>query len=333
MQLTITGIPGWLGHALESSLNEEPIPAVSDIRALVNRAVPIDTSLRSAYPAVTSWLPFDLDQAADFAGLFDGGGTVIHAAGVIHVKSPAEWDRINTAGTIALATAAKRAGVKRFVFVSSNAAGGACSSAIDVLTEDMPPRPLSRYGASKLAAERGLFALQEPGTFDIVVLRPSMFYGPPVPARHIEVYRRILHGSMPLIGSGDYRRSVTHIANLVQAVRLAAVRPEAAGQTYYVVDREIHTTRSIVDAMAEALGVRPRYIRLPAFTSTVAYGADRMLESMGRYVAPVHLVGEATWHVAISSAKAERELGYAPTGTLHDGMREAVAWCRSQGQL
>jgi len=330
--LTVTGVPGWLTHAFLASLRAAPLRGTGSATALVHHAVVVDDALRAAYPNVTAWHALDLAAPGDLRPLLDGAETVVHAAGVIHVRTPREWDDVNTRGTIALAVAAKAAGVKRFVFLSSNAAGGA-SGADDVLTEDVPARPLSRYGRSKLMAERALIALHEAGRFEIVNLRPSMFYGPPVPARHVDIYRRVLTGRMPLVGGGAYRRSVTHVENLVQAVRLAVTEPRAAGETYYVVDDEIATTRSIVEAMAEALGVAPRFLRLPAVTGSVAYAADRMLEAMGRYSGPVHLVGESNWHVAISSAKAKRELGYAPARSLREGMREAVAWCRETGLL
>src|ERR1700681_3279869 len=92
-------------------------------------------------------------------------------------------------------------------------------------------------------------------------------------------------------------------------------------------------TRSLVEAMADALGVPACFIRLPAFTGSLAYGADRLLEAAGLYSGPVHLLGESNWHVAISSAKAKRELGYAPQRSLQEGMREAVAWCVRTGKL
>ena len=332
-RLTVTGVPGWLTHAFLESLRDAPLAGVDSATALVHRAVTVDDRLRSAYPNVDAWLPFDLEAASDMRPLLDGAELVLHAAGIIHVRTPSDWDKINTQGTIALAVAAKAAGVRRFVFISSNAAGGASASAGDVLTEETPARPLSRYGRSKLQAEEALLALHEAGTFEVVNLRPSMFYGPPVPERHVDIYRRVLGGRMPLVGGGDYRRSVTHVENLVQAVRLALVMPQAAGQTYYVVDDEISTTREIVEAMAEALGVPARFIRLPAFAGAVAYAADRILEAAGLYSGPVHLVGESNWHVAISSAKAKRELGYAPARSLREGMREAVAWCRQHGKL
>jgi nucleoside-diphosphate-sugar epimerase len=330
--LTVTGVPGWLTHAFMASLRTAPLDGVDSATALVHRGVTVDDGLRAAYPNVTAWHALDLAAAGDVRPLLDGAGTVVHAAGVIHVRTPREWDDVNTRGTVGLAVAAKAVGVKRFVFLSSNAAGGASDSA-GVLTEDVPARPLSRYGRSKLLAEQALLALHEAGRFEIVNLRPSMFYGPPVPARHVDIYRRLLTGRMPLVGGGEYRRSVTHVENLVQAVRLAVVAPRAAGETYYVVDDEIATTRSIVEAMAEALGVAPRFLRLPAATGSVAYAADRMLEALGLYSGTLHLVGESNWHVAISSAKAKRELGYAPARSLREGMREAVAWCRATGRL
>lgn len=332
-RLAVTGVPGWLTHVFLTSLRETPLAGAETVTALVHGAVTVDDRLRAAYPNVAGWRSFDLASPGDLRGLLEGSQTVVHAAGVIHVRKPSEWDRVNTGGTVALATAAKAAGVRRFVFLSSNAAGGASGTAAEVLTEDVPPRPLSRYGLSKLRAEEALLALHEPGRFEIVNLRPSMFYGPPVPDRHVDIYRRVRSGRMPMVGSGDYRRSVTHVENLVQAVRLAIATPAAAGQTYYIVDDEISTTRAIVEAMAEALGVAPRFISLPAFTGAVAYRADRLLEAAGRYSAPIHLLGESNWHVAISPAKAKRELGYAPTRSLREGMREAVAWCRANGSL
>ena len=332
-RLTVTGVPGWLTHAFLESLRATPLAGDDSATALVHRAVTVDDGMRAAYPNVTAWLPFDLASPDNVGRLLEGCEIVLHAAGVIHVRKPSEWDVVNTGGTVALAAAAKAAGVRRFVFVSSNAAGGASASADDVLSEDRPARPLSRYGRSKLRAEEALLALHEPGRFEIVNLRPSMFYGPPVPARHVDIYRRVQRGRMPLVGGGDFRRSVTHVENLVQAVRLAIVTPEAAGQTYYVVDDEIATTRSIVEAMADALGVPARFVRLPAFAGSLAYGADRVLEAAGVYSSAVHLVGESNWHVAISSAKAKRELGYAPKRSLREGMREAVAWCVRAGKL
>src|SRR6202035_829181 len=111
--------------------------------------------------------------------------------------------------------------------------------------------------------------------------RPSMFYGPPVPDRHIDVYRRILSGTMPMVGNGHYRRSITYIDNLVQATRLAMTHSAAAGEIFYVVDEPVYTTRAITEAMAAALNVPLKVLRLPAMLGPVAYWTDRALASTG----------------------------------------------------
>jgi nucleoside-diphosphate-sugar epimerase len=169
--------------------------------------------------------------------------------------------------------------------------------------------------------------------FEIVILRPSMFYGPPVPPGHVEIYRPILDGRMPLVGDGKFARSITYIDNLVQACRLALYRPNAAGQTYYIVDARVYSTKEIVEEMGHALGAPVRYLRLPRSVGPTAYALDRALAALGPYWPSLHLLGESHWHVGISCAKAMRELGFKPEIDLTTGMQRVVHWCRKKGKL
>lgn len=334
MRIGITGVPGWLTTALLGRLSDEP-PA-DDFRVTTfvhpSHRTAVE-GLRAAYPFIDRVVDLDLAQPAFPPDAFSGIDRFVHTAAIIHVTHPSEWMTVNHTGTVAIAEAARGAGVKRFVFLSSNAAGGRNTSPTHVMTEADAPKPMSLYGESKLHSERKLRALETSGTFDVAILRPSMFYGPPVPERHLDIYRRILTGAMPMVGDGHYRRSITYIDSLVQATMLALMHPNASGQTYYVVDEPIYTTRSIVDAMATALGAKARYIPVPAFVAPMAYTADRLLARAGRYVAPIHLLGEADWDVAISCEKAKRELGYKPIVELRDGMQRAIDWCKERNLL
>jgi nucleoside-diphosphate-sugar epimerase len=175
--------------------------------------------------------------------------------------------------------------------------------------------------------------LHDPRSFQVSILRPSMFYGPPVPDRHVDVYRRIQTSRFPIIGSGDYARSVTYIDHLVEASRLALTHPAASGQAYYVVDDQVYTTLEICEAMAAALGTDLKPLRLPAVVSQAAFWSDRALAALGLYWQELHLVGEADWHVGISCEKARNELGYQPQIGLREGMRRAVEWCKNNGKL
>ena len=337
-RLAITGFPGWLTQALVDDLVNSPLDNLRQVSVLVHPALLHAASdLIKHNPLISSVRAFDLVRPeSDLNSLHDTLNDVdvlLHSAAVIHPQRTADWYRVNTKGTLQLARLARLAGVRRFVFISSNAAAGRCETSTHVLTESDPAQPLSHYGRSKLLAEQGLMQLHRPGVFEVVILRPSMFYGPPVPDRHVNLYRRILSGRMPMIGCGKYRRSITYIDNMVQATRLALRCPAAAGETFFVVDGPVYTTRSITEAMSSALGVRLKTLPLPAITGAAAYWTDRLLASAGYYWQSLHLVGESHWHVAISCAKSKAVLGYSPSIEVEEGMRRAVEWCRSRGKL
>ncbi|HEV3331556.1 MAG TPA: NAD-dependent epimerase/dehydratase family protein [Bryobacteraceae bacterium] len=333
--LVLTGVPGWLTTALLDDLTRCEDPQLDTIRVLAAPAIDSSTLARcqKRWPLIRQIIPYDLAVPHPVERNLEGADTLLHSAGVIHVRHTSDWYRVNTQGTIALAQSAKAAGVRRFVFISSNAAGGASDSFHQLLDEGTPARPRSHYGRSKWLAEQALLQLAVPEQFEVVILRPSMFYGPPVPPRHVEVYRRILHGRMPLVGNGGFARSITYIDNLVQACRLALCHPAASGQIYYIVDARVYTTKEIVEEMGRALGAPVRYWKLPRLVGPVAGALDRALAALGIYWQPLHLVGESHWHVGISCAKAMQELGYEPEVDLAVGMRRAVEWCRESGAL
>jgi len=328
--LLLTGVPGWLTSALLDSIVAFPPNGLSSIRCFIQRGVPFDQiAFRRQYPLDLEIVEGDLRDKDSLAMAVGGIDTVLHAAAILHVRHPREWYVINSDGTRALAEVAAKNNVGRFVFVSSNAAAGRSDSFDHLMVETDRPNPLSHYGKSKWLAEQAVNSLN--GAMEIVVLRPCMFYGPPVPPRHIDVYQRLLHSKMPLVGDGHFARSLSHIDNLVQGCRLAWVHSAAAGQTYYIADRSAYTTKQVTEAMAEALGIKVRFLRLPRIISPLAYRLDLALASAGVYWQTLHLVGESDWHVGVSCAKAFRELGYDPHMELMSGMKQAVEWCRSKG--
>jgi len=328
----VTGAPGWFSGAALRSLTRDPLPGLTHLRCLVHSdEAADDQALRARLGAEIEIVRGNLQDVPSLARAVEGADTVLHAAAVMHVKKIDEYYAVNTEGTRALARVSVEAGVKRFVYLSSNAAAGRSDRASRLVSETDADKPLSHYARSKWLGERWLF--ETPGRMSRAVLRSCMFYGPPVPPRHVEVYRRIASGRMPLVGGGDYARSLTHIDNLVQSARLALSKAAADGQVYNIADSEPYTTKTVVEAMARALGVTPRYLRLPALAADVAYEADWLLATFGMYQKELHLVGEATWNVGVSIDKARRELGYAPTVAIDEGMRGAVQWCRERGLL
>jgi nucleoside-diphosphate-sugar epimerase len=330
--LLVTGAPGWLADAFLCSLARDPLDGVSRVRCLVHPKSTFDAQEPMRRWGIGAEIAHgDLLDVSSLERAVDGVDLVLHAAAIMHVRRIDEYYAINTQGTRQLALLAAKSGVRRFVYVSTNAAQGKSETPDRLMRETDPDKPLSHYGRSKWLGERWLF--EAPGRMERVVLRPCMFYGAPVPPRHVEVYRRIQTGRMPLVGGGGYARSLTYIENLLQGVRLALCKPAAAGQVYNVADREPYTTRRVVDAMAQALGVRARYLPLPGIAASLARRTDNWLSTLGFYQQAIHLVGEANWNVGVSIDKARDELGYTPHVSIDDGMQAAVRWCRDKGQL
>lgn len=325
-RLLLTGAPGWLADAVLLTVAKGGWPGVTSVRVTT---LPGQRS-RPDYGMDVEWVEVDLRDAESVRRSVQGIDSVLHAAGLLHVSRIQDFYDVNTEGTLTLGRAARDAGVDRFVFLSSNAAAGKAPNRHHVLRESDEAKPLNDYGRSKLLAEQGLLRIEG---LNVVSLRPCMFFGPPVPPRHIEIYQRILSGKMPLIGSGDYARSVIYIDDLVDACRLALVRRGVEGQTYFIADPTIYTTLSVVDAMSNALGVTPRYMKLPAMVSPTAFVVDTVLSKAGRYWRDVHLVGEATWNVGVSVEKAQRELGFEAKTDLQTGMKIATEWCKAKGLI
>src|SRR5579862_3223577 len=323
--LLVTGVPGWLTAAFLRSIRAEHLPGLTSIRCLVEPHLDPQQSTVNGERCGVEYVSADLRDTAALRSATQGIDSVLHAAGILHVRRTDDWYQINTHGTRNLVWAAVQAGVRRFVFISSNAAAGRSPDPQRLLTETDSPSPLSHYGRSKWLAEKHLAGYGK--VMETVVLRPCMFYGPPVPARHVDIYQRLISGRMPLIGQGNYARSLTYVDHLVQACRLALTHPAAAGQTYFISDLEPYTTKEVTDAMAQALGVSARYLKLPDVTAKLAYKLDLKLAECGLYWQALHLAGEADWNVGVSCEKARTELGYEPAISLNEGMKRAVAWC------
>ncbi|HYG76750.1 MAG TPA: NAD(P)-dependent oxidoreductase [Planctomycetota bacterium] len=330
--LLVTGAPGWLCDVLLTRVGKQS--PLTEIRCLVQKSLNAErlASWRKAHPEVGATHAGDLADAESLKAACEklAGGAVLHAAAIIHPRRTRDWYTINRDGTIALAQAAKAAGAKRFLYVSSNAAQGASDSPAKLLTEDMPCNPLSHYGRSKFQAEQALLKMHEPGKFEISIVRPCMFYGPPVPERHVDIFKRIQRGRLPLVGSGNYARSLSYIDDLVAGTILALWHPQAAGEIFNLCDARAYTTKEVCEAMASALGVSPKFLRLPAFSASVAYQIDCAIAACGLYSMSFHLLGEANWNVGCSSQKARERLGWQPQVDLFEGYKRAVAWCRER---
>lgn len=312
--ILITGANGFVGRGLIRRLARDGLP----IRGAVRRRssdVPPDTVTVGDIDAQTDWRSAlaEVHGIVHLAGLAHGLGAESHA-------DPRPYFAVNTDGTLALARAAVRAGVKRFVFVSSVKVYGDDTHG-RVLTETDPPHPDDPYGQSKWQSEQGLAAMGADTGLEVVILRPPLIYGPGVRANFARLIDWAAGGvPLPLAGITN-RRSLLSITNLSAAVKLTLEHPGAAGETFNVSDGEDVSTPELVRRLAHALGRKPRLLPCPT----------GVLRALARIAGRAGDYDRLASDLAIDSSHIRAHLGYRPPQTLDAGLAEVAAWYQSKG--
>jgi UDP-glucose 4-epimerase len=294
--IALTGATGFIGQHL---LHELPKRGYR-LRVLLRR--PTAVPLESASAVVG-----DLARPQNMTAALADVDAVIHSAGIAQTMSGIPEDdyrTFNTEATIALARAARRAGVRRFVFLSSIRAQSG-PSAGHVLTEDATAQPTDAYGRSKLAAEQGLAEL----ALDWVALRLVLVYGAGVTGNMAELVR-LARTPYPLpLGALRNRRSLLSLDNLVAAIDTVLSRPGQLRRPLIVSDPEALTLPEIVAAVRRGLGRRPGLIPVPAAVLRTA------LYAAGRGEIYERLSGSL-----VADPAGLRELGWSPPVKTPEGL-------------
>ena len=331
--VVVTGASGWLGQNLVRALADR-----GRVRCLVPTGA--DTAALQLVSPSVDVVVGDVRHPSTADRLFDGIGadaTVFHAAAVIH---PASRTRdlfdVNVGGTQLVLDRARRAGVRRFVHVSSNSPFGANRSALDRFDESSPYNPYLGYGRSKQEAEEIVRRSDARGDIAAVIVRPPWFYGPFQPERQTQWFRAVRTGRFPLLGDGSQRRSMVYSGNLVHGLLRAEVAAAAPGRAWWIADPEPYELREILETVraalsAEGLAVSGRVRSVPLAVGVVAERVDRLLQSRGRYQQAIHVLGELKDTIACDVSAACRELGYAPSVSLLEGMRASIRWGLERG--
>ena len=346
MVTLVTGFPGWLGtrlvQALLDGLPDVPALAQPDgtrrIRCLVQPGAEL-----SALDYLTRRAEICMGDLSDPDALRQfcqgaEGATLFHCAGIVHpTRGVKELFRVNVDGTRNLLQAAEKADVRRAVVVSSNSALGNNPHRDHLFDEASPYNPYQAYGRSKMQLEQVVRELQSRGKIETVIVRPPWFYGPNQPPRQTTFFKMIKEGTFPLVGNGENRRSMGYVDNICQGLILCEYAPQAVGQIFWIADRAPYTMNEIVGTVERLMEteidipVSHKRFRLPSIVSEGAGFADGILQRAGLYQQQIHVLSEMNKTIACSTAKAERELGYAPKIELEEGMRRSIAWVIENG--
>ncbi len=324
----ITGASGFLGARLVRAA----LAAGLAVRASYRPGD--DPRLLDALGAGVERRPCDLADPAATAELCRGCALVLHAAALVSFR-PADYARqlqVNVEGTRALLEAARRAGVRRFLYTSTvNTLGIPPAGSVgDELTPfNWGPHRLG-YMDSKRAAEEAVLEAAARGALDALAVLPGTMFGPGdvnlnAGSYILQASRRLLLAAPP---GGT---SVVHVDD-VAAGHLAALRLGRSGERY-VLGGENLPYRALFTLIAEELGVPPPALTLPRGLLAAAGAAFRLAESLGLPLpASPGVLAAGAAELFYSSEKARRELGYR-FRPAREGIRDAIAWYRAEGVI
>lgn len=304
MRVLVTGATGFIGSQLCIRL----VSAGREVRSAVRN----DTSAHNAV------LVGDIGPETQWANALVNVDSVVHLAARAHVVHDvcddplAEFRKINTSGTLALARQAAAAGVKRFVFVSSIGVNGIQNER--PFTEDDIPNPVGPYAVSKMEAEKGLRQLADETGMEVVIIRPPLVYGPNAPGNFGRLLRAVDKGIPLPLGAICNRRSLVALDNLVDLIITCIEHPAAANQTFLAGDGEDLSTTELLHRMAKAMMRPSRLIPVPV----------KLLEFVATLLGRRDVTQRLCGSLQVDISKTRDLLGWKPVLTVDEALKKAT---------
>jgi nucleoside-diphosphate-sugar epimerase len=260
------------------------------------------------------------DPVAD-SRLADGADVLVHAAAALPIQASRESIRsVNVDGTAVVLAAALEAGVRRAVLISSTAVYGVPKH--HPIDEMSPLVGVGHYGESKIEAEEVARDAGRRG-LEVVILRPKTFIGPERLGVFEILFDWIREGRrIPILGDGSNRYQLLAVEDLVEATVSAASAP-VAGETFNIGATEFGTVRSDLEGLIAHAGSRSRLRPVPVRPAELALRALELAR-----LSPL-----AEWHYRtahrdsyVETAKAQRQLGFAPRLSNEQALCETYDW-------
>ena len=298
MIVAVTGATGFVGRAVVDRAAGSGL----SLRALTRRAQPSRAGI--------TWIAGALDKPDSLATLVEGADVVLHIAGVVNAPDRAGFVAGNIDGTRAIVEAAKAAGIKRFVHVSS-------------LSAREPA--LSTYGWSKRQAEDMVMA----SALDWTIVRPSGIYGPGdmemrdmFRAAKMGITLMPPPGKVSLVAVEDFARLLTTL-----------VTTDGPRAVLEVDDGQALTHAELANAIGAAVGQRVMTLHLPKGLLQLGAKIDRALRGNGAKLTPdrVGYLCHPDW--TADPAKRPDPALWEPIIPLSKGLADTARWYRANGLL
>lgn len=330
----VTGATGLLG----SHVAERLVAGGHAVRALVRQGSRTEFLDSLGVEVVRGDLTNSRDCDAATAGVVQ----VYHcAAKVGDWGTWPEFQRGCMDATRTLAESAGRAGVDRFLHISSTSAYGHPADRERPVDEIEPLGQnvwfMDYYTRSKVDCERILWDLAERSGLPLTIIRPSWLFGERDRTTIPRFLREFARRRVLILGKGDNPLSAVYAGVVADAAILAANDPGSRGEAYNITNQGPITQREFLDLIADALQV-PRVGRHIPYR--VAYGGGFLMEMQGRLLRqerPPRVTRYGAWllgrYLAYSTEKARTRLGWEPSIGYRESIERTIRWFREQSEV
>ena len=338
-QILVTGPDGFVGSAVCSKLLIDGLQC----RGAQWKSAPLSEGCESVVVG-------DINADTDWSTALEGIDAVVHLAARVHIMDDTAEDplaafrEVNVEGTRRLAEEAAKAGVKRFVFISSIKVNGeetggrksACPPKLEerrrkvsdrgsedrakncsaAFSEGDTPNPEDPYGISKYEAEVALRKIEAETGMEVVILRPPLLYGPGVKANFLKLIQLVNKGIPLPLGRIRNKRSLLGLTNFADLISRCVTDDRAAGETFTACDGDDVSSGELVRRIAVALGKKSHLLPVP----------EGLMQLAGKLTGKGDHVQRLCSSLQIDSTHVRTILDWAPPFTMKQELEKIAFW-------
>lgn len=328
MIVLVTGASGFLGRAVAAHL----VSTGHEVRTLQRRPSGV-TGATDVLGSIT-----DARTVASAIDGVDGVDGVVHLAAKVSLAgAPEEFRAVNIDGTRSVLDEAERAGVTRFVQVSSPSVAHAGSALAGVGAEPADPaHARGDYARTKAQSELLALARDSP-SMAVVAVRPHLVWGPGDTQLVARIVDRARRGRLPLLNSGTALIDTTYIDNAASGIGAALERArDAHGRAFVVTNGEPRPVADLLAGICLAAGVRPPRWSIPAWVGRGAGGAIERVWAIlpGDDEPPMtrFLAEQLSTDHWFDQRETRRALAWSPSVSIDEGLRRLAASYERSGE-